>query len=799
MVAGETGSTVAGGGMDADGGSAVVRIILQEQNTGAEDGLEKIPLERVIVDNEVADAPIPICFYQPSAVVPKLGQLFKEDTDGFAFYNLYARFHGFGIRRHKKRDRNGGVKSMQEFCCVRQGIDKSTKGASTRIGCKAMIRLNRFSERQQWMSIVQGLVDNGMPPTGMYGLLSGMHGGPGLAPFTRRAVNRLAYSIRRDECADDIEKTLEYFQELQSRSKNLYYTMQTDGAGRIKNLFWSHALSRLSFEHFGDVVTFDTTYQTNMYNMPLGVFVGVNNHCQTVVFGCAMMREETVESFKWLFRAFSKAMHGKKPAAILTDNCYQMEAAIKAVWPGAYHRVCKWHILKNAKENLGNIYSKRSTFKDEFHRVLNEPQTIDEFEKAWTDLIKRYNLEDSVYLKRMWDIKEKWAPVYFKSYFFAKMSTTQRSESMNHVLKKYVRPSSPMNVLVRKYESFFYDRIQEEDAEEFHTSDDKVITATKSPLEKHAARVYTRGAYKKFKEQFVWSVSYDIRPSKDEHHFMVIHMGEEKDSWGRREYDVYANIGEREFSCVCKLFEHMGILCRHILKVMVQFGFREIPEQYVKKRWTRSARDSIPEHLKEYVNDNEAAASRTYRHDLMYQTALDMVRLGDTNTESYRMTMDVMCKHISDLKILAATEETSTKESRKSERLSGKIVAADVMSEFDEDLLDDNFVAEEGVGEESFDEEIEGQEFVETPFECDILPPEFRRGRGRPKVRRFKSKAEMASQHGKKSGHVSQMKNAETGSSSAGARPMQIRYCGSCGQQGHNKSTCGRDSTYKRK
>ena len=74
----------------------------------------------MIVDNEVADAPIPSCFYQPSAVVPKLGQLFKEDTDGFAFYNLYARFHGFGIRRHKKRDRNGGVKSMQEFCCVRQ-------------------------------------------------------------------------------------------------------------------------------------------------------------------------------------------------------------------------------------------------------------------------------------------------------------------------------------------------------------------------------------------------------------------------------------------------------------------------------------------------------------------------------------------------------------------------------------------------------------------------------------------------------------------------------------------------------
>ena len=96
---------------------------------------------------------------------------------------------------------------------------------------------------------------------------------------------------------------------------------------------------------------------------------------------------------------------------------------------------------------------------------------------------------------------------------------------------------------------------------------DKVVTAMKSPLEKHAARVYTRGAFKRFKEQFVWSVSYDIRPSSQENHFLVIHMGDDKDSWGRREYDVEAIVGEQEFSCVCKLFEHLGILCRHILRV----------------------------------------------------------------------------------------------------------------------------------------------------------------------------------------------------------------------------------------
>lgn len=144
-----------------------------------------------------------------------------------------------------------------------------------------------------------------------------------------------------------------------------------------------------------------------------------------------------------------------------------MEVAISKIWPDIVHRICKWHILKKAKENLGNIYSKRSQFKGKFHKVLNESNTIDEFEKGWWNLMLEYDLLSSTYLQRMWDMRTMWAPVYFKSFFFAKMSTTQRSESMNHVLKKYVTPSCSLNGFAKKYERFYYDRINEEDTEEF--------------------------------------------------------------------------------------------------------------------------------------------------------------------------------------------------------------------------------------------------------------------------------------------------------------------------------------------
>lgn len=235
-----------------------------------------------------------------------------------------------------------------------------------------------------------------------------------------------------------------------------------------------------------------------------------------------------------------------------------MEVAIKAVWPETVHRVCKWHVLKNAKENLGNIYSKRSKFKEEFHRVLNEPQTEAEFEKAWKDLMEQYNLESSVYLRRMWGIRKRWAPAYFRELFFAKMSTTQRSESMNHVLKKYVKPSSSLNGFAKRYENFYNDRIEAEDAEEHDTYNvcffyvfymiyrcsviflrcvliclsffmefqEKVSTLTSSPIKKHASQVYTRGAFSRFKEQFKLSFSYMVNQTLDQHVLQLVHIGE---------------------------------------------------------------------------------------------------------------------------------------------------------------------------------------------------------------------------------------------------------------------------------
>jgi hypothetical protein len=96
--------------------------------------------------------------------------------------------------------------------------------------------------------------------------------------------------------------------------------MDIDDKKRVKSLLFSHGSSQLDYAAFGDVVTFDTTYRTNLYNLPFGLFVGVNNHFQSVIFAGVLLTEETIEAFKWTFRNFTAMMGRDAPKTILTGK-----------------------------------------------------------------------------------------------------------------------------------------------------------------------------------------------------------------------------------------------------------------------------------------------------------------------------------------------------------------------------------------------------------------------------------------------------------------------------------------------
>jgi hypothetical protein len=82
-----------------------------------------------------------------------------------------------------------------------------------------------------------------------------------------------------------------------------------------------------------------------------------------------------------------------------------MEVAIANVLPSTKHQWCKWHVLRKAKERLGALYGKNSQFKFDFHRIVNQMLTKEEFVGAWVHMLS--TLEKNPYLYQIYETRAK--------------------------------------------------------------------------------------------------------------------------------------------------------------------------------------------------------------------------------------------------------------------------------------------------------------------------------------------------------------------------------------------------------
>ena len=50
------------------------------------------------------------------------------------------------------------------------------------------------------------------------------------------------------------------------------------------------------------MITFDTTYLKNKYEMSFAPFIGINHHGESILLGCGLLSGEDTNSFVWLFK-----------------------------------------------------------------------------------------------------------------------------------------------------------------------------------------------------------------------------------------------------------------------------------------------------------------------------------------------------------------------------------------------------------------------------------------------------------------------------------------------------------------
>ncbi|XP_026451783.1 protein FAR1-RELATED SEQUENCE 11-like [Papaver somniferum] len=243
--------------------------------------------------------------------------------------------------------------------------------------------------------------------------------------------------------------------------------------------------------------------------MSFGIFVGINNHGKTIMFGCALLRNETRETFRWLMKKFVSIM-GKPPITILTDQDPWLTEAIGLELPSTKHSFCIWHITsKFSGWFLLVLRRKYFEWFSEFYR-LYRLETIEESEHEWPIAISKYKLNDNSHINGLYDVRTVWVPAFLRDYFFGGMTTTGRSESINAFVKRFINSHITLRQFLEQLD-LAVETIRQKEAHDSMLEKHKFpILKIMSPLEGQFQKILTPYAYEMFREELGRESQYEV-------------------------------------------------------------------------------------------------------------------------------------------------------------------------------------------------------------------------------------------------------------------------------------------------
>lgn len=589
---------------------------------------------------------------------PRDDMEFDTHEGAYEYYKEYAKSVGFGTAKLSSRRSRASKEFIDaKFSCIRYGSKQQSDEAinprpSPKIGCKASMHVKRKQNGKWYIHSFAKEHNHELLPDQAHFFRSHRNTDSVVVDSKARKKKVVASTSKQfgayqfsGTCLENLirnqhdrgrclsleeggsQVVLEFCAQMHEENPKFFYSFDFNEEHQLRNVFWVDAKGVEDFTYFGDVVSFDTTYYASKYKIPLAIFVGVNNHIQPTLLGCALLADETVYTYVWLMKTWCLAMGGRCPKVILTDQSDTVKAAVPTVFPDTRLFFHVWHVLAKIPIQLDYLSIWHDTFLEKLNKCVYRSWSEEQFEKRWWKLLDRFNLRDDEWIQSLYADRKLWVPIFLKDASFAGLSVASRSESLNAFFDRYIDGETSLRDLIGRYKSILEDRYEEEAKANFDAWHETPELKSPSPFEKQMLLVYTHEIFKKFQIEVLGAAACHLKKEREDGSTATYGV---KDFENNQEFLVVWNELNSYIYCSCHSFEYKGYLCRHAIVVLQMSGVFSLPSKYILQRWTNAATSKIP--LSEKLDEVQA---KVRRYNDLCRRAIILGEEGSLSQDSY--------------------------------------------------------------------------------------------------------------------------------------------------------------------
>ena len=161
-----------------------------------------------------------------------------------------------------------------------------------------------------------------------------------------------------------------------------------------------------------------------------------------------------------------------------------------------------FHIKTKCYNKNGKVFAANNGLYEDFEDIVNNSLIVEEFERMWQKMIEDNKLQRNKYLTKMWEMRHRFIPVFYKNDFFPFIQTTSRSESLNSRMKANVGPTYSIMSFLKEYDRIIETINRAEKLEDTYSNQKRpkeFIFGYR--IEQQAAELYNRNIFRKFQIQ----------------------------------------------------------------------------------------------------------------------------------------------------------------------------------------------------------------------------------------------------------------------------------------------------------